>query len=240
MKASLRKLLIAGVAGIGCMTAASSATAWESNDYEENYRDSRVVEFSAQLLREVRELERFADRAGYRDLERSADRFYRQAAQFYRGVDDRQPRYELENMLDDLERAGLSSLRREADRTRDRAARRQFGEVRRVFFVLKSEFENSQPDYPDFPDFPDFPDYRVTEVVADYGVTYFKSSTAQSSQLPYYSKCQIYRNQVISLEGNVRLSDGHIRVTLAESIPGCSFGREGRTGYIFAPHFSRY
>ena len=233
MNASIRKILLAGVTGLTCLSFSAQLEARPNLAFENRYEDTKLIDYSAQLLREVRELTRFADRAGYRDLERKSDSFYRQAAQFYRGVDDEQSRYELEEILDDLERAGLSQLRREADRTRDRAATRQFEEVRRVFYVLKNEFER------ELPDFPDYPDYDLTEVVADYG-TYFKASTAQASDLPYYSKCKIYRNQMIALEGRVRLADGHIRVTLAEGIPGCSFGREGRSGYIFAPHFSRY
>ncbi|NRA68024.1 MAG: hypothetical protein HRU19_26310 [Pseudobacteriovorax sp.] len=224
MHAMMKKILLITFATVQTLSWQTA----EARDFNiANFDEDRLSDLSAAVLRESRELVTIARRAQYREIQSRAQAFYGQTSLFYRGLEDGLSIRELGDILDDLELINLNQVRRAVDRANDRSMDDQYRVLRRTFFALKAEFEDGAEE----------PDY--TRLVINYG-TYFKATTAQASSLPYWQKCYISRNQVVVLEGDVRLTGGTVRVTLVDPIPGCSFGSVGQTGYIYTPHFNRY
>lgn len=68
--------------------------------------------------------------------------------------------------------------------------------------------------------------------------SWFKVSTTQSYLLPESQKCALGVDQKIVvqvLDGGV-LQSGHLRVKLAEDLPGCGFARSGAVGFLYSAH----
>ncbi|MBM3382582.1 MAG: matrixin family metalloprotease [Betaproteobacteria bacterium] len=68
--------------------------------------------------------------------------------------------------------------------------------------------------------------------------SWFKLSTAQSYLLAESEKCPLKLDQriVVQILDGGALSSGHLRVALAENLPGCAFGGVGTVGFLYQGH----
>ncbi len=77
-------------------------------------------------------------------------------------------------------------------------------------------------------------DAELRHVVIAIHNTWFKQTTAQSSELAEHQRCAVTAGEVLALaESPSDGGAGHLRVRLATDRPGCGF----REGYLYRPHF---
>lgn len=229
---SLKLKLLGLVAALGMQLAASVLIAQTSDRIAASRADIDAT--ARKSLRDVRIIVRDAKRLQVYQVVESANDLLGALRQFKLVLDRGANVHELQDLYPEL-----SQLTHLLDLKVDQASRTGLTVLNSDYDIIKRDIrylavllgleEREDPSTPE-------EDLGIY-IEANVG-TAFKISTVQSAALPASQKCVVNAGDVLVISESSESLDGdHVKVKLLETIPGCEFGRAGRVGYVYGPHF---